>query len=83
MSVILEKNKELAEKLKKVINLRSEPVAVKLIKEGESYPEGYEVPEKQLSHCQAVMSARIIHVPSAHEMRVTVSVPSSTLKETS
>lgn len=58
MSVILEKNKELAEKLKKVVNLRSEPVAVKLIKEGESYPEGYEVPEKQLSHCQAVMSAR-------------------------
>ncbi|MBO7204798.1 MAG: DUF169 domain-containing protein, partial [Candidatus Methanomethylophilaceae archaeon] len=58
MSVILEKNKELAEKLKKVINLRSEPVAVKLIKEGESYPDGYEVPEKQLSHCQAVMTAR-------------------------
>ena len=58
MSAILDKNKELAEKLKKVINLRSEPVAVKLIKNGESYPDGYDVPEKQLSHCQSIMGAR-------------------------
>lgn len=58
MSVILDKNRELAEKLKKVIKLRNEPVAVKLIKEGESYPDGYVEPENQLSHCQCIMNAR-------------------------
>ncbi|MDD7424772.1 MAG: DUF169 domain-containing protein [Candidatus Methanomethylophilaceae archaeon] len=58
MSEILARNGELAEKLKNVVKLRSEPVAVKLVRKGEAYPDGYSVPEKQLSHCQAVMSAR-------------------------
>lgn len=51
-------NSEYASKMKSILMLRSEPVAVKLIKKGESFPEGYEVPEKQMSHCQAVMGAR-------------------------
>lgn len=58
MSIILDKNRALAERLKTVVKLRSEPVAIKLIKAGEAFPEGYDVPEKQLSHCQAVMGAR-------------------------
>ena len=58
MSEILARNGELAEKLKNVVKLRSEPVAVKLVRKGEAYPDGYSVPGKQLSHCQAVMSAR-------------------------
>ncbi len=51
-------NAAIAEKLKNNLKLRSEPVAIKLIKKGESYPEGYNTPENQMSHCQAVMEAR-------------------------
>ena len=58
MSDILAKNADMASKMKSIINLRSEPVAIKLIKKGEQFPAGYEVPEKQHSHCQAVMAAR-------------------------
>ncbi len=58
MSDILAKNADMAKKMKEIINLRSEPVAIKLIKKGEAFPAGYEVPEKQHSHCQAVMAAR-------------------------
>ncbi len=58
MSEILAKNAEMAKKMKEIINLRNEPVAIKLIKKGEAFPAGYEVPEKQHSHCQAVMAAR-------------------------
>ena len=58
MSNILSKNKEFAEKFKKIIGLRHEPVAVKLIKKGEAYPEGYSCPENQMSHCQAVFAAK-------------------------
>ncbi len=58
MSEILSKNAEMAKKMKDIINLRSEPVAIKLIRKGEPFPAGYDVPEKQHSHCQAVMAAR-------------------------
>ncbi|MCQ1534170.1 hypothetical protein FTO70_00345 [Methanosarcina sp. KYL-1] len=49
---------EIAEKLVKFLDLRYEPVAVKVIKKGELIPEGYEVPEKNLRHCQSIMKAR-------------------------
>ena len=58
MSDVLAKNADMAAKLKQIINLRSEPVAIKLIRKGEAFPTGYDVPEKQHSHCQAVMAAR-------------------------
>lgn len=58
MSDILVKNADMAKKMKEIINLRNEPVAIKLIRKEEAFPAGYEVPEKQHSHCQAVMAAR-------------------------
>jgi len=58
MTDILKTNAEYAEKMKSILKLRSEPVAVKLIKEGEKYPDGVKVPASQLSHCQAVFRAR-------------------------
>ena len=58
MATILEENQRYAERLKAVIKLRHEPVACKLIKEGESFPEGYNRPEQQLTHCQAVFRAK-------------------------
>lgn len=51
-------NPEYAEKLKSILGLRYEPVAVRLVRENEPDPVGYEVPEKQLSHCQSVMAAK-------------------------
>lgn len=58
MSEILDRNSEYATVLKEVLKLRGEPVAVKLIREGEEFPGGYEEPVGQLSHCQAVFRAR-------------------------
>jgi len=58
MSQILSQNEEYSKVLKETIKLRHEPVAIKLVKEGEEYPAGYESPEKQLSHCQAVFAAK-------------------------
>lgn len=55
---VAEDNKKFAEKMKTLLMLRSEPVAIKLVRKGEAYPEGYVEPEKQMSHCQAVMGAR-------------------------
>jgi uncharacterized protein (DUF169 family) len=51
-------NSEYASKLKNIIGLRGEPVAVKLVAEGATYPAGYDAPETQISHCQAVTRAR-------------------------
>ena len=51
-------NSEYASMLKSILGLRYEPVAVKLIQKDESDPVGYSVPEKQMSHCQAVMAAK-------------------------
>jgi len=58
MTDILKTNTEYAEKMKSILQLRSEPVAVKLIKEGEAYPNGPKKPDSQLSHCQAVFRAK-------------------------
>ncbi|MCL2786418.1 MAG: DUF169 domain-containing protein [Methanomassiliicoccaceae archaeon] len=51
-------NRETAEAFKNILGLRHEPVAVKLVKEDEDFPSGYDVPEKQMSYCQTVLSAR-------------------------
>lgn len=58
MSEILETNKKYASVMKDVIGLRYEPVAIKLVKEGEEFPAGYTEPEAQMSHCQAVFKAK-------------------------
>lgn len=58
VSKVLEDNRMFADKIKTVIGLRYEPVAVKLLKEGEEVPAGYNRPEKQLSHCQAMFAAK-------------------------
>ncbi|HII99952.1 MAG TPA: DUF169 domain-containing protein [Candidatus Methanomethylophilaceae archaeon] len=50
-------NREIAEKLKEALRLRYEPVAVTLVREGEEPPDGYKIPDKQMSHCQSVMAA--------------------------
>ncbi|MCL2607077.1 MAG: DUF169 domain-containing protein [Methanomassiliicoccaceae archaeon] len=58
MTAFLEKNGKISKKFKEILMLRHEPVAVKLVKEGEEFPAGYPIPEKQMSYCQAVMQAR-------------------------
>lgn len=58
MSEILSRNQEYAEVMRDTLKLRGEPVAIKLVKEGEDYPEGYEQPDVQMSHCQAIFMAR-------------------------
>ncbi|MGE0014977.1 MAG: DUF169 domain-containing protein [Candidatus Methanomethylophilaceae archaeon] len=58
MSCFLAENSEYASKIKSILKLRYEPVAVKLIPEGEEFPGGYRKPEGQMSHCQAIMLAR-------------------------
>lgn len=58
MSSLIDRNAKYAEVIKSVLKLRGEPVAVKLVREGESVPERYAEPEAQMSHCQAVFRAR-------------------------
>lgn len=58
MSHLLNINAEYSEKMKTILKLRWDPVAVKLIKPGEEYPDGPVEPESSLSHCQAVFRAR-------------------------
>lgn len=58
MTDVLERNGHYAKVIRDTLMLRGEPVAIKLVREGEDYPEGYEEPEKQISHCQAVFRAR-------------------------
>ena len=57
MSKILAKNAGYASKIKSVLQLNYEPVAVKLIAVGEDFID-YVKPERQMSHCQAIMRAR-------------------------
>lgn len=54
----LKKNAEAAKAFKEILELRHEPVAVKLVREKEDFPKGYPIPEKQMSYCQSVMQAR-------------------------
>lgn len=53
---------EISDKLVKILDLRYEPVAVKVVKKGEPIPEGdgekYKLPEKNIRHCQSIMRAR-------------------------
>ncbi len=58
MTDIIKTNQEYAQVLKDVMKLRYEPVAIKLVKEGEEFPAGYEAPAEQMSHCQAVFKAK-------------------------
>ena len=51
-------NAEISEKLVKMLGLKYEPVAVKLIKKDENIPEGFEKPESNIRHCQSIMRAR-------------------------
>jgi uncharacterized protein (DUF169 family) len=41
-----------------VLELSTEPVAVTLVKKGQPLPDGYQVPEKNIRHCQSIMRAR-------------------------
>jgi uncharacterized protein (DUF169 family) len=58
MSDILSRNKEYADVMKRVMKLRYEPVAVRLVRENEEYPEGYSEPAEQQSHCQSIFRAK-------------------------
>jgi uncharacterized protein (DUF169 family) len=49
---------ELSKKLVDALGLKTEPVAVTLIKKGQSIPEGYHVVENAMRHCQSIMKAR-------------------------
>jgi uncharacterized protein (DUF169 family) len=51
-------NVEISDKLVKLLKLRYEPVAVKIVKKGEVIPEGFNKPEKNIRHCQSIMRAR-------------------------
>lgn len=58
---------ELSKKLVDALGLKTEPVAVSLIKKGQSIPEGYVVVDKAMRHCQSIMKARkgeILCVPA-------------------
>ncbi|MEM3883304.1 MAG: DUF169 domain-containing protein, partial [Candidatus Methanomethyliaceae archaeon] len=49
--------REIAKKLRDLLDLDKPPVAVKFLKPGESVPEGFQVPSKKVRFCQAVMEA--------------------------
>ncbi|MEM2943836.1 MAG: DUF169 domain-containing protein [Methanomassiliicoccales archaeon] len=49
---------EASKKIVEILGLKYEPVAVKLVKKGESPPEGYVEVASSLRHCQSIMRAR-------------------------
>lgn len=51
-------NKQISEKLKEILDLRYEPVAVKLVHKGDEIPEMFDTPSKKIRHCQSIMRAR-------------------------
>lgn len=57
MTAILETNEHYAKRLKKVFRLRYEPVACRLVREGEGFPSCCKMAEAPMSHCQAVFRA--------------------------
>jgi len=57
MSEILDANRSYAEALKAAIGFSREPVAVRLIRDGEDFPACCSDPGKQMSHCQGVFAA--------------------------
>lgn len=50
--------KTLAKKLKEILNLESPPIAIKFVWQGEKIPEGFEIPNRKMRFCQAVMEAK-------------------------
>ncbi len=58
MSEVLERNERYAAVLKDVLRPRGEPVAVKIVRQGEEFPKGYQSPPAQISHCQALFGAK-------------------------
>ncbi|TGC08330.1 DUF169 domain-containing protein [Methanolobus halotolerans] len=51
-------NAEISDKLIKLLDLKYEPVAVKIIRTGEKIPEGFREPVSNIRHCQSIMRAR-------------------------
>jgi len=49
---------ELSKKLVDALGLKTEPVAVTLIKKGQAIPDGYQVVDSAMRHCQSIMKAR-------------------------
>jgi uncharacterized protein (DUF169 family) len=49
---------ESSKKIVEILGLRTEPVAITLIKKGQPYPEGYKEPETPIRHCQSIMRGR-------------------------
>jgi len=61
---------EMSKKIMDTLGLRTEPVAITLIKKGHPLPEGYHEPETPIRHCQSIMRARkgeMLVVPSAKQ----------------
>ncbi|MGB3907629.1 MAG: DUF169 domain-containing protein [Methanomethylovorans sp.] len=52
------KNAELSQKLVELLDLRYEPIGVKIIRKGENLPEGFTEPANNIRHCQSIMRAR-------------------------
>ncbi|MEM2668303.1 MAG: DUF169 domain-containing protein [Candidatus Methanomethylicaceae archaeon] len=48
----------IAKKLKEILNLENPPIAIKFIWQGEKIPEGFEILNKKIRFCQAVMEAK-------------------------
>ena len=49
---------EWAKTLREVLQLRWHPVGVRLIRAGEPYPEGVQIPKERMRYCQSMMAAR-------------------------
>lgn len=50
--------KKLCQRMKEIIGFKHPCVAVTLVKEGMEVPDIYKTPEKPMSHCQSIMTAR-------------------------
>ncbi len=51
-------NAEIADKITKILDLKHEPVAVKIIEKEEEIPEGFKETDSNIRHCQSIMRAR-------------------------
>ena len=50
--------REWAQTLREVLQLRWHPVGVRLIRAGEPYPEGVQIPKERMRYCQSMLAAR-------------------------
>ena len=55
----LEKNKTYCEKIESKIKLDAKPVAIKLIKTEDDLPEGYDLIDEKIRHCEMVRKASL------------------------